>query len=199
MKQTFSEAIKLHDTVLYNLEYHQRRVDKTQERFGGKYIELSEIFSGIPSSVRCGLFKCRILYSDDIENIEFIPYKLPVISSVAIIVDNDISYSYKSTDRSRLDSLREKAGSDEIIIVKNGLVTDGFATNLVFETEDGKFYTPDSYLLQGTKRSSLIDEGRIIERRVTVDDIKSYKRVRFINAMIDLEDNIGIDTAEISM
>lgn len=192
MKPTFSEAIKLVDASFYNLTYHQQRMDRTQDALCRNRINLNEHLQVIPAWAQKGLFKCRVVYSDRIESIEYTPYSLPTISKVAIVIDNEISYDYKSTDRSRLNRLRDKANSDEIIIVKNELITDGFATNLVFESADGGLYTPDSYLLQGTKRQSLIDEGRIEERQISLEDINSHVRIRFINAMIDLEDNVCI-------
>lgn len=192
MKPTFSEAIKLLDATFYNLDYHQERIDRTQDALGRNRIDLKEHLQSIPDSALKGLFKCRVVYSDRIESVEYIPYSLPRINKVAIVIDDDISYDFKSTDRSRLDQLRNEANSDEIIIVKNGLITDGFATNLVFEAEDGTLYTPNSYLLSGTKRQSLLEAGQIKEREITIEDIESYTRIHFINAMIDLEDNVSI-------
>ncbi|WP_101688330.1 aminotransferase class IV [Dysgonomonas massiliensis] len=193
MKPTFSEAIKLLDATFYNLAYHQERIDRTQDTLGRNRIDLKKHLQSIPDSARKGLFKCRIVYSDRIESVEYIPYSLPTINKVAIVIDDDISYDFKSTDRSRLNELRNEAKSDEIIIVKNGLITDGFATNLVFEAEDGTLYTPKSYLLSGTKRQSLIDVGRIEERQISIEDLRYYTRIHFINAMIDLEDNMSIE------
>lgn len=196
MKQLFSEAIKLKDGVLYNIDYHQQRIDATQDAFGRKRINLSEIFTGIPTAICQGLFKCRLVYGDGLESIEFLPYSYPQVSRVAIVHDDNISYNFKSTDRSRLSELRKNATTDEIIIIKNGFVTDGFATNLVFESEKGLF-TPSSYLLRGTKRQFLIEANKIKEREIREEDITSYQRIYFINAMIDLADNISIETNDL--
>lgn len=197
MKPTFSEAIKLLDATFYNLDYHQERIDRTQDALNRNRIELKKHLQSIPDSVQKGLFKCRVVYSDRIKSVEHIPYSLPTINKVAIIIDDNISYDFKSTDRSRLNQLRNEANSDEIIIVKNGLITDGFATNLVFEAENGTLYTPESYLLAGTKRQSLIDVGRIEERQISIEDLRFYTRIHFINAMIDLEDNMSVEIKEL--
>ena len=196
MKETFSEAIKLKDGILYNLPYHQKRIDKTQARFGGEKIILSEVLSILPDYVKSGFFKCRIEYGILIERIEFIPYAFRAINKVTTIVDDSIDYRFKYTNRLRLEELLKKSGCDDIIVIRQGLITDSFSSNLVFESENG-FFTPDSCLLHGTKRQSLLDSKKITEKRITVNDISSYSRIHFVNAMIDIEDNIYIDIKDI--
>lgn len=197
MKPEFSEAIKLKDGIFFNIPYHQTRIDRTLARFGGNDIDLAAALSSIPEYAREGVFKCRVVYTDHIESIEFIPYSFRKISTVRLTEADDIEYSYKYTDRTRLKELLEQSGCDDIIIIKNGLVTDASSSNLVFESPEGVF-TPDSCLLPGTKRQMLINEGIIAERRIHATDIQNYDRIRFINAMIDLEDNIGISTKRLN-
>lgn len=192
MKTTFSEAIKIKDGIVYNLAYHQARVDRTLAVFGGQQVNLRQLLADLPDSVREGLFKCRLVYGKQPESLEFIPYVFRRIESVALVVEDEIDYGYKFTDRRMLEQLLKQSGQDEIIIVKQGLVTDASSSNLVFESSEGLF-TPDSCLLQGTKRQCLIDTGRISEKRISVEDIHQYDSVRFINAMVDLEDEIRID------
>lgn len=72
------------------------------------------------------------------------------------------------------------------------MITDASTSNLVFRSFEGLF-TPDSCLLKGTKRQYLIDKKIIDERKITADDIRLYTHIHFINAMIDLEDDICID------
>ena len=59
------------------------------------------------------------------------------IRSLKVVVDDRIDYSFKSADRSSLNRLTAQKGDcDEIIIVKNGLVTDTSFTNIaVFDGE----------------------------------------------------------------
>ena len=85
------------------------------------------------------------------------------------------------------------SGCDDMSIVRDGFVTDGFSSNLVFESEEGLF-TPKTFLLPGTKRQFLIDTGIISERTITGGDIARYAKVRFVNAMTDLEDGVAVDT-----
>lgn len=193
---TFSEAIKVHDGVFYNLAGHQARVTRTAMHHFGHDIQLDLTPDMIPLDQRAGLVKCRVVYgSRGIESIEFTPYTFHIIRTVAIIHDDTIDYTYKSTDRSRLNALLAASGCDEIIIVKNGLVTDTSVANIVLEDPFGKLYTPSTPLLAGTKRASLLERGIITEREIRPADLQTAARIRLINAMIDLEDNVELPCA----
>lgn len=198
MKTLFSEAIKLKDGILYNLNYHQARVNRTLSKFYGSDIELSVLNGMIPEDKKVGLYKCRVVYGDQINTVEFIPYSFRKINRVGIIKDDHIEYSYKYTDRSRLNELLKKAACDDIIIIRNGSATDSFSANLVFQT-GSELYTPDSYLLQGTKRQYLLEKSIIQEKQIHLEDIEKYERIFFINAMIDLDDGISIDIPSLSI
>ncbi|MCC8146753.1 MAG: aminotransferase class IV [Bacteroidales bacterium] len=191
---TFSEVIKLKDGRLYNLSYHQDRVSKTVADFYKKNIDLSIIKSRIPPEAVKGLFKCRLLYNDKIEKVEFTPYTFRSIEKVGVIVCDDINYSYKYADRTIINKLLQLSDCDDILIIKNGFVTDGSASNLVLQSS-GDFYTPKDYLLPGTKRKFLLDTGRIMEKSIPVQDISKFDYIYFINAMIDLEDDIKVDVS----
>ncbi len=192
MNTLFTEAIKLKDGILYNLAYHQRRVDRTLQYFYGTAIDLSVLQHRIPADKQTGLYKCRVVYGDRLLVVECIPYSFRKISNVCIVRDNEIEYGYKFADRSRLNALLERSGCDEMILVKNNRVADSSAANLVFMSDAGLF-TPEHCLLPGTKRQYLLDKGIIRTKDIRLEDITSFNRVFFINALIDLEDNIGVD------
>lgn len=136
------------------------------------------------------------MYNREIERIECIPYTPRQPKTVGIVKHETIDYTYKYTDRRVLNELVRQSGCDDVIIIKQGLVTDASFSNLVFEA-DGKRFTPDTYLLPGTKRQFLLDTGIITEKRITIDDIRQYDRIRFINAMLDLEDDIFVQTTKL--
>lgn len=194
MSTLFSEAIKLKDGILYNLEYHQCRVERTLCQFYGTTIELSALNDTIPEYAKTGFYKCRVIYNDRIQKIEFIPYNYRIIQKVGIISDNTIVYDYKFADRTHLNRLLDQSGCDDIIIIKNGMVADSFSSNIVFQSGYG-LYTPASCLLHGTKRQYLLDNGIIKEKKISMEDIKKYNRVFFINAMVDLEDGLSVETS----
>ena len=70
-----------------------------------------------------------------------------------LIIDNQINYNSKKLNRINIDTLyAKKALNDEIIIIKNGLVTDTSIANIAILYE-GKWLTPKTPLLYGTTRS----------------------------------------------
>ena len=192
MNALFSEAIKLKDGILYNLEYHQMRVNRTLKQFFGTSIDLSVLAQLIPEDQKSGLYKCRVLYNAQIVSVECTPYLFRSIQSVGVVNANHINYDYKYADRSDLNRLLEKSECDDMILIKDGLVTDSSFANLVFQSPNG-LYTPTSYLLQGTKRTYLLNKGIIREQEIRKEDLTRYERVFFINALIDLADNVSVD------
>ena len=186
----FTEVIKLKDGVLYNLEYHKARVARTLAAFGMSQVDFAMVEDAVPANCTNGLYKCRVLYSNKIEQIVFTPYVFRKIETVELVVDNNIEYSYKYADREHLNALKAASSCDEIIIVKSGFITDSSYTNLVLK-QGKEYFTPKECLLPGTKRRSLIDAGIIRLRSIRADELSAYDSIHFINAMIDLEDNIS--------
>jgi len=142
---------------------------------------------------KSGLFKCRIVYEKQIEAIEFLPYEPRKIESLKVVYDQTIDYSYKFEDRTKIDALFEQRQfCDDVLIVKNGFVTDSSFSNIIFF--DGyKWITPNAPLLKGTMRQFLIDAAEIKEQPVSVQDIPSFKSFRLINSML------GFDGPEIEV
>lgn len=193
----FTEAIKVKDGVFYNPDAHIKRMQQTSLHFFGKSTIFSLSEEQIPMDKRDGLFKCRIVYNASVTSIEFIPYTFRNINKLTLIDGSGIDYNHKWVDRSRFDQLlTSKGDGDDLLIIKNGLVTDTSFSNVVFENEDG-LYTPNSYLLNGTKRQHLLSRGIIKERTIKEEDIHLYSRIHIINAMIDLEDDISLSTSEL--
>lgn len=183
----FVETICIENGKPRNLSYHVQRLNLTMRTFfpESKAIGEHELLTDIPNVQ--GLQKARVVYDENgITERSFAPYTIRKINSIAIVEDNDISYSWKSTDRSALMRLREKAPDyDEVIIIKNGCVTDTSYTNLCFF--DGKeWLTPDTPLLRGTMRQKLLDEGIIREARILKTDLHKFQSVSLINAMMPL-------------
>lgn len=55
------------------------------------------------------------------------------------------------------------------------------------------YVTPSTFLLNGTKRQSLIAHGILKEKDIPVNELSQYRSLHLINAMIGLEDGIAID------
>lgn len=189
----FSEAIKVRDGVFYNLPLHEARAARTAMHFFGHSVGFDLSPEMIPVHLRTGLVKCRLVYGEQgVESVEFTPYSFRTIRTVAIVHDDTIDYTYKSTDRSHLNALLAASGCDEIVIVKRGLVSDASSANLVLEDRTGALYTPSTPLLAGTKRESLLEAGIIRERDIRPEELPAAAKICLINAMIDLDDGVEV-------
>jgi 4-amino-4-deoxychorismate lyase len=147
----------------------------------------------VPAS---GLFKCRISYDETTKDVEFIPYQQKKIERIKIVEHDRISYEYKFKDRRVIDKLFELRGDcDDILIVKKGNITDSSYSNIVFRR--GKnWYTPWSALLKGTMRQNLLDNNKIFQEQIELEDIESFKSFKLINAMLEF-DGPEIDVSNI--
>lgn len=183
------ESIKLKDGKLFNLGYHQTRMNGAlAELFPeATVIDLASVIS-IPENCMSGTFKVRVLYGPTIETIEIEPYQFRTIQSLKVVHHESIDYHLKYTDRQILQHLFvQRDNADDIVIVKNGLVTDAFAANLIF-FDGQKWVTPNTPLLKGTQRQYSLDQGIISETEIKKSDISSFQKVGLINAMVSFED-----------
>ena len=195
-KERFIESIRVENRVLQNLKLHQQRVNETSKIFSfNKTLDLSSItLSKVNDD---DIYKFRVLYSGNDYSVEISRYKPREIKSLKLVYDNDIIYDHKFENRDALNDLFEKRGdSSDILIVKNGFITDSSYSNIVlFDGED--YLTPSTFLLNGTMRQRLLDEKRIKEREIKVEDLKNYKRIFLINALNSLEDNLSVEVSSI--
>ena len=190
------ETIKIFNRAFQNIEFHNARFNASrQDLFGIDKPVLLENEISIPSTLTNDIYKCRITYSLQIEKVEFEKYTPRMIQSLKVVENNHINYAYKYADRSGLNELFDKRGEcDDILIIKNGLVTDTSYSNIVFW--DGKnWLTPSKPLLAGTARARLLKSNKIVEAEISKKDLKKFEKARIINAMNDLEesDDILID------
>lgn len=181
-----TEALCIEDKKMQHVDFHNKRIKHAfKEVFGIKRnIDIEQIVS-IPENISNERFKCRLLFTPDETSYEITAYHQREIKTLKVVYDNLIDYSFKNSNRQKLNSLYEQRGHcDDIIIVKRGNVTDAWSANLVF-FDGKKWYTPDKPLLKGTQRAYLIAQKQIIEKRIWERDILNFKQVKLINAMID--------------
>ena len=182
-----------------NLEFHNQRMMKSlHDLFNLDRVINLENFISVPGFASAGTYKCRVVYDREIRLVEFLSYRLRPVNSLKIVENNEISYDYKFTDRKVIEELLSVKGDcDDILIVRNGKVTDTSYANVVFRDSDGKWVTPVTFLLPGTMRASLLAAGIISEREITIDRISDYSEIRLINAMIGIDDTEGIPVSRI--
>jgi len=181
------ESIRILNGNIENISWHNNRFNSTRSMLYGIESKtfLEEIII-VPEEFSTGEVKCRLTYDREIISIAFETYILRPVHSLQMVIDNSIEYSHKYSDRKHINELfAQRKDKDDILIVKNGLVTDSSYCNLVFS--DGKeFFTPSSPLLKGTKRDKYLSEGKIKEKEIQIQDIGQYKEIHLINAFLDL-------------
>lgn len=192
------ETIRLQDGELQNLEYHESRLNTSRKELfqvSDKIVLYQQI--AVPEDCKQGIFKCKVVYGIGIQYITFEPYIARKIKSLRLVEDNTITYNFKYTDRDRLDELLIKRGEcDEILIVKNGFVTDTSFSNIVFY-DGSDWVTPTTPLLHGIMRSYLLDKKYILAKEIKLSNIKVFQKARLINAMLPLDNGIDISVANI--
>lgn len=188
------ETIKVENGNILNIRFHNERMIRSLYGiYGLRRPADLEKYITIPEFARSGVYKCRVLYDDKSTQVKFLPYTIKPVRSLKLIVDDIICYPYKYIARDKLNRLMELRGDcDDILIIKNGMVTDTSYANVVFRDIDGNWVTPVTYLLPGTRRTNLLQSGLIKEAKITLSDIAKYTEVRLINAMLGIEDTEGI-------
>lgn len=166
--------------IAHNLFYHQQRLNATLQKFN---IETSYLLSELISPPDCLLYRCRFLYDASSYHIEYLPYISKKITSLRLIHDDTLEYSSKYSDRNQLNQLfNARDGCDDILIVKNGYLTDTTTANIALFIDD-RWLTPKTPLLEGTTRSRLIREGKIFPVSLRVSDLVRAQKIALMNAL----------------
>ena len=188
------ETIKVKNREFQNLQYHQHRVDRSRRILFGRVEKINLLENlEIPENIKSCLYKCRVVYSDKIQSIEFISYKSKVIKTLKLIRSDIIDYSLKYHNRKSLENLFNlRCKCDDIIIVKNNLITDTYFCNILF-CDDKQWFTPERPLLEGTQRQKLLKENKIKTCKISPDDLVKYQKFMLINAMLEFDESRAIE------
>jgi len=180
----FIETIYIKNGKIQNLEYHIKRMEKTAKFFkwkmeNGKWKIINKL------KMENGKWRVRITYNQfGIQNIEYFPIKKRKFRKFKLININ-FDYSFKYKNRKSFSIFHSTFSIyDEFILIKNNLITDTTISNLAFYT--GKeWITPKYPLLKGTKRTELIEKGFLKEENIHKYDLKYFKKMAMLNAIID--------------
>ena len=189
------ESICIEDYKLKKLELHQKRMDNSYLKYfktKNKW-SIKKIFHSLKIQSN-HKYKLKINYSDIEYEIRLEKYSKNKIKSLKCVELNNYSYDLKYTDRSVINRL--KSFCDDILIIKNGLVTDSSYCNIVFF--DGlRWVTPKQPLLKGVQRNFLLTKKKIFEKKIYVNQISKYKSFVLINSMIEFNITDAINTNKI--
>ena len=184
MNNTFLETIKAVDGEIYNLSYHQKRYEDVLNSLGVLTYKNLDSFLNPPKN---GLYRCRLVYTQDSIKVSYHPYTKRSVKTLKLVYDDSIKYDKKYADRTKINTLfAQKEAADDILIIKNNLVSDTSIANIAFY--DGKIWlTPKQPLLKGTTRARLLESSKIFEQDIAVKDLPKYTKVALLNAMIDFD------------
>ncbi len=187
----FLETIRLDDGRLEKLGYHNARIKRTLSAFSPdkKLLILQELADKAPQK---GLFKCRVVYDTEIRKVEFVPYSLPKIRSLKVVMADNLNYSFKFLDRENLNDLfHQRENADDVLLVKQGLFTDTSFCNVLF-FNGRTWLTPAHPLLKGTQRQFLLENELIQTADIRPQDLHHFTKIRLVNAMIRFEDALDV-------
>lgn len=193
----FIETVRIENGQVYRACWHNRRMNATRHSFWEKDLPELDIVSAIGRTEGfTERTRCRVVYGKEIEEITFSSYTVRPVRSLRIVVDNTIDYAFKYADRSAVNRLFEQRyQQDDILIVKNGRVTDTSIGNIAL-LNGNQWFTPKYPLLKGTHRSELLANGTLQEKDLLLTDLSSYQQLCVFNAMLDFGEVI-VDVREI--
>lgn len=195
------ESIKYENGKFANLQLHEKRMNSSRKKLfsSSNNIDLISALSRKSSKhlKNNQLYKCRIVYSEEILKIEFLPYFKPKIKTLKLVYNNEIDYKLKFENRNELSSLfAQRENCDDILIVKNNLISDTYFCNIIF-FNGNHWLTPEKPLLKGVQRQYLIDNEMVQTANISPADLKYFSKARLINAMLDFDTSMDISINKI--
>jgi len=182
------ESVKVQNRQLYNIEAHNNRVAYSRHAIFGleNKMDLRDYII-LPDNLDNGLYKCRIVYTQEVQKVDFLPYTPKPVLTLRIVHNDAIQYQHKFLNRSSIEELLPDADADDILIVRQGLVTDTSHANIVF-FDRKNWLTPIQPLLFGTKRQILLERRVIRPSEISYTDLKRFTQAALINALLDIGD-----------
>ena len=185
IKPTLFETIKIENGKIYNLQYHQARVDYAyKELFQVESkLNLKESLLDYPTD---NLYRAKIVYNiNGLVSKDYYIYKQKNISNLLLAEIPNINYKYKYLNRDFLNPL-QKYQVDEFIITQNGYLSDTTIANIaLFHAQSQIWYTPKAPLLRGTTLKRYLDKKILKEADIHYKDLKKYSKITLLNAMVD--------------
>ncbi|MDP2883418.1 MAG: aminotransferase class IV [Ignavibacteria bacterium] len=193
------ETIKVIRRTAENIDGHNERVARSRRTLLGLRDDLDlRPHIVVPQTLGDGIYRCRVVYAKTVESVEFLPYRPPSIHTVQLVNADHIRYNHKFIDREAIKALVRESGSDDIIMVVDGRITDFSLANIAF-FDGHQWVTPDRPMLEGTKRNLLFSRGVLRFEQIAPHDLSLFSKAAPINAMLDIGDVPFIDVDNIRL
>ncbi|MCW9698678.1 MULTISPECIES: aminotransferase class IV family protein [unclassified Avibacterium] len=189
------ETLCIENGQVQNLALHQQRYAQSVSEFYANQpytiFSLEKILqknTALWKNLHSPIVRCRIDYNAEQYRLQCFPYQRKGYRHFQPVICDEIDYHLKYSDRTIFNELlKQKGNCDEIIIVKQGKITDCTIGNLILR-QGGQWFTPDSPLLIGTQRTKLLQQNKIKERSIFLTDLAKYEEIRLINALNPFDD-----------
>jgi len=183
-KDRLFETIKTQNNTIYNIKYHQARVNQAYKKHFNSTakFELSSILKATAN-----LNKIKVIYDKNgICDIAYTPYKPKKIEKLMLIDISGFEYNYKYLDRAMFEHIYSMYKDiDEFILLNNGYITDTTISNIALYNEKmQQWHSPTKTLLNGTYREKLIDEKKLKLTQIDYTNLKNYSKIALLNAMV---------------
>jgi 4-amino-4-deoxychorismate lyase len=182
------ETIRIEDGIPMHLGWHEKRMRDSGfgiRDSGDKILDagwLDRVIR-VPEEFRRGTVRCNVIFENKIVEITYRHYEPRAVKSLKLVEAAGLEYQLKYRDRSGIEALFAlRDGCDDIIMVKDGFITDSSMANLIFY-DGSRWVTPERPLLEGTCRARLLASGEIIREAIRVEDLGRFKGCKLINAM----------------
>lgn len=193
MKKFISPCV---ETILYdngkiqNLDYHQKRFDRTRRILYNDTSNISLDKYIIPSINR--KIKIRVIYDKSILKIEYQNIQIKEFRDF-VLVQSKLVYDFKYEKRDEINLLKKKfCKYDDIILCDEGILKDTSIANIAVKLNN-TWYTPKKPLLRGTTRERLLDKGFLKEAELNIKDLKKSSNFAIMNALIGFKEiNKGV-------
>jgi 4-amino-4-deoxychorismate lyase len=181
--QQLLETIKIVNGQPQFLTFHQQRFNQTRRALWHcrDIINLADLLQDIP---KLGVYRCRVIYRQTVERIEYIPYISKIFKCFTAITDNTLHYNHKFLQRDGLQQLfSRRKNADDILIIQQGMITDTSIANVAF-FDNNQWLTPRQPLLHGTTRERFLQHNEIFEADIAISDLMKFSKMALMNAML---------------
>jgi len=186
IEATLFETIKISNGKIYNLDYHQNRVDRAFKEFfkSKNNLQLQKIINNYPKQ---GLYRAKLIYNaNTVLSLKYYKYKTKSIKNFMLVEMPNINYQYKFLNRDFFLELSTIYSADEFLITQNGFLKDTTIANIaLFHTKKRLWHTPKEPLLLGTTLSRYLKNKKLQQKDIHYKDLKKYSKIAFLNAMIE--------------
>ncbi len=184
----FFETLRAQGESVDHFAYHRRRMERTL-RANGMPEPRTDWFAQLELALRAQALaspqplRLHVDYDGISWQIAAGPLPTTPMRTLRLVVDNSIAYPYKSTDRSCLDRLfQQREEADDVLIVKDGYITDTSRANLLL-LRQGEWFTPQHSLLPGTTQERLVEELHLQFVPIAPRELDRYEQLWIINAL----------------